>query len=455
MVGHSSEDRAAKEATFADRLRDTVYREQIYKQFRLVTQESPSEGEVGTVLAIYERIYNLSLEELLVEADITNAATGEELYQGAEAYIEQYAFSADEIDNARKIEVYLKTFAYRFVDRIIKSGNEDKENWHGLASYIWGRIDNQLGGIEKIQGVVDSCTEEETPLLEGFLAAIRDTSDFERWGDNIHDAYFEFKKVVLLKAKPNIALDPEWNIHRQEGANSTYYADLLNNRVLSLWKLTTWGKTNGKLINYLRSEHGESTYASWFHPDGNALGDRIKESCYYLISRDGVAIVREHNECLHLTNEQDLLATAMTIIQDVMGTIDMNSLSETFYQKVVSSDACPQNSSPIKDSATRAKLIDAMVNEWIVNCYCVPDDGDAPPEVKKKEYEAMTDEELIDECGGFDENYSIEQYIERYEQIPDGYMKVFDPSVDDLQGASNRERSIVYKAVDLIKKLRS
>ena len=335
-----SRNRSQKEETFRDRLRETVYRQKIYDQFRLDPAEKTVAEEIESIPRIYEMVSMLSVEQLIVEAgiDVANAATGEDIYQRAEKYIDEYAFSSDEVSNAGKIKIYLKTFAYRFVDSTIKSGNEKQENWHKLASYIWRRIDHQIGGVDKMQPIINSRTDEETHLLEDLLAAIRDTTDYEKWEDGVHDAYLRLKKAVLLRQRPNIDRDPEWEIHRQEGANSTYYADLLNKRVLSLWKLTRWGKSNSKLINYLRSERGEDTYASWFHPDGNALGDRRKESCYYLISRDGVAIVREHNECLFLTNEQDLLATAMTIIQDVVGGIDLKELSEVFYSETFKQD---------------------------------------------------------------------------------------------------------------------
>ena len=700
MKEESTRNRSQKEETFRDRLRETVYREKIYEQFRVDTIGKTTEEEIETIPKIYEKVSSLSLEELIIEAgiDITNAATGEEIYQSAERYISQYAFSADEASNSSKIKIYLKTFAYRFVDSTIKSGNEEEKDWHKLASYIWRRIDHQIGGVDKMQSVINSRTDEDDLLLEELLAAIRDTTDYEKWEDSIHDAYLRLKKAVLLKKRQNINRDPEWEIHRQEGADSTYYADLLNNRVLSLWKLTKWGKNNGKLINYLRSERGEDTYASWFHPDGDALGDRKKESCYYLVSRDGVAIVREHNECLYLTNEQDLLATAMTIIQDVVGDIDMKELSEVFYKKTfkedfssaskediinallekrfsdktfigieeqfdirlemhrlsmedlrtlvseegfirvdelltlygrngalskpdpeeieliaslqylpddelagivdsgdlktihdhiydfyisndsgatyreyfdkglillmldyhkksdevfrdlvnlefknshasnlnelvdlepdakeycvdyiwdkgitgrsgqdlssdflvfalkkissdhakltrrlsktllksidpdqklikdfsngdsgqeTASDGAPEMpSDPIVDSITREQLINAMVNEWIVDCYCAPDEGDDPPEVKRQEFEAMPNAALLKQLN-FDKDYTIHDYIDQYSQIAEGYMKSFKPTADDLQNASEEERSIIDKAVRFIKDFRN
>ena len=47
---------------------------------------------------------------------------------------------------------------------------------------------------------------------------------------------------------------------------------------------------------------------------------------------------------------------------------------------------------------TREDLINASVNEWIVNCYCSPDDDDMPPDQKRRQLENMTDEELLEEA---------------------------------------------------------
>ena len=679
-----------------DRLRDAVYREKIYNQFRLVNPESPPEADIGTIPSIYQRIFGLGLEELLLEAniDIANAGTGEKLYQSAIAYIEGYKFVDSDIENAKKTELYLKTFAYRFVDATIKSGSDTEDNWHHLAAYIWTRIDLQLGGIHRMQAVIDSCTEVENPLLEEFLLAVRDTTDFEKWEDSIHDTYFKLKKAVLLRSGSNVALDPDWTIHQRDGVDSVYYADLLNQRVLTLWKLTDWFKANGKLIQYLRSERDQATYASWCHPDGDPAGDRGRESYYYLIDSDGIATVRESNECLRLINEQDLQATAMTIIQDVLGDIDMKVLSEIFYKNIfgkdesnvsredivsallerefaeedslsideqfdlrltlfelskdelisrvndagfadegellslygrngsgsrpdpseiefissiqylpdsdvakmvncgdlktihdhlydfyISSDSgatyreyfnkglilllleyhkksdevyrdlvdlefrdsaaadlkelvdlepdakeycvdylwdneitgrsgqdlsidfmvfalkkissdyakltrrlsktllksidpdqkliqdffrgeseqdTPGVSAPeapsdlIADSITREQLINAMVNEWIVDCYCAPDEGDDPPEVKRQEFEALSNAALLTQLN-FDEDYTIHDYMDQYSQIAEGYMMALNPTVDKLPNVSKEKKAIIDKVVRFIK----
>ena len=108
----------------------------------------------------------------------------------------------------------------------------------------------------------------------------------------------------------------------------------------------------------------------------------------------------------------------------------------------------------VRGSITREQLINAMVNEWIVNCYCVPEDGDAPPEQKRKEYESMTNDELIEECGGFDEDYTIQKYLDQYSNIADSYMKRFNPSIDDLKGKTKDEKSLVNRMVDVLKRLR-
>ena len=95
-----------------------------------------------------------------------------------------------------------------------------------------------------------------------------------------------------------------------------------------------------------------------------------------------------------------------------------------------------------------------MVNEWIVDCYCSPDESDDPPEVKRAEFEAMSNTALLEQLN-FDEDYTIEKYMEQYEQIADGYMKAFDPFVDDLKGATKEERSFIGRTVDILRRIKN
>ena len=44
------------------------------------------------------------------------------------------------------------------------------------------------------------------------------------------------------------------------------------------------------------------------------------------------SVVREHNEYLMLSNEQHLMAAALTVISDVMGEYDQSDVSDKFYK---------------------------------------------------------------------------------------------------------------------------
>ena len=127
-----------------------------------------------------------------------------------------------------------------------------------------------------------------------------------------------------------------------------------------------------------------------------------------------------------------------------------NSDSE---QDTASGSAPEMPSDLIAGSITREQLIDAMVNEWIVDCYCAPDEDDDPPEVKRQELEEMTNAALLKQLN-FDEDYTVDDYMDQYSQIAEGYMKAFNPSIDDLKNASQEERSLIDRAVKFIKRLR-
>lgn len=100
---------------------------------------------------------------------------------------------------------------------------------------------------------------------------------------------------------------------------------------------------------------------------------------------------------------------------------------------------------------TREELIDAMVNEWIVDCYCAPEEGDPTPDQMRKEYQAMSDSDLLEKLN-FDDEYTIFDYMDQYRVIADGYLSAFNKSVDDLQGCSDSERSFVEHVASLINK---
>ena len=54
---------------------------------------------------------------------------------------------------------------------------------------------------------------------------------------------------------------------------------------------------------------------------------------------------------------------------------------------------------------TREELIDSMVNEWIVDCYCAPEEGDPTPDQIRKEYQTMSDSDLLEKLN-FDDEYT-------------------------------------------------
>ena len=95
-----------------------------------------------------------------------------------------------------------------------------------------------------------------------------------------------------------------------------------------------------------------------------------------------------------------------------------------------------------------------MVNEWIVNCYCAPDEDDDPPEVKRKEFDSMTNEELL-ESTGCDEIYTIQSFVAQYQQIADEYLQVFDSSSSDTKATMSREKSLVARVIDFLRRVRS
>jgi len=111
-------------------------------------------------------------------------------------------------------------------------------------------------------------------------------------------------------------------------------------------------------------------------------------------------------------------------------------------------------SDSIPGSYTRDQLINAMVNEWIVDCYCAPEDDDDHPEVKRKEFEAMTDSKLLERFN-FDDDYTLDDYMKTYEVISEEYMRAFESPVDEINERPDHKRSLVGRFVDLLKRIKN
>ena len=63
------------------------------------------------------------------------------------------------------------------------------------------------------------------------------------------------------------------------------------------------------------------------------------------------------------------------------------------------------------DNETRAKLIQALTNEWEYLCHEDPDPDDDTPEEYNERLLTLTDSQLIDEAD-INEGYTLEHFLE-------------------------------------------
>ena len=452
-----STNEEAADKTLYDRLLLAVYKEELFMRFCCFSAEALNKEGVDTQLEISERLSECSYEDLLDEAGIDCAGQSEEsLLDSAEEYIQKFSISDDWRFNLDNINNFIRIYVMLFVQGAIDAETISPNQWQKLAENIWESLFHRLGGENNFYALIGLCSDSDEQPLEKFIASFSESSSHKEWEKCIQDSYLNLKKSVLLRTQIDAFPEDgsEWLIHDRKGSNAMYFSDLLNKRVLDLWRLTSWCDSFGQPIQYLRSEGGGYVCASWCHPDVDPTGDRGKESCYYFISDEGIAVVREFNEYLNLANERALNGAAMTIIQDVMGEYDMESVSTAFYQKTLHKAKSDFDQNIGQGSITREQLVNAMVNEWIVNCYCAPDEDDDPPEVKRKEFESMTNEELL-ESTGCDEIYTIQSFVSQYQRISDEYLQVFDSSSTDIKATTSREKSCIARVMDFLRRVRN
>jgi hypothetical protein len=335
--GSATNEKSTEEILY-DRLLLAVYTEELFLEFGCFSSEVVTKESADTLLEISTRLSDCSFDELLDEAGIDSSDHSDEsLLDAIEEYIHKFRIADDWSFNLENINNFIKVYVMLFVSGAVDAEICLPDQWHKLAKNIWENLFHRLGGEDNFHALLALSSNDEEQLLKNFIESFADTSSHQVWESHIQDSYLNLKKSVLLRTQINAFPEDgsEWLIHDRQGSNAMYFSDLLNKRVLDLWRLISWCDSFEQPIQYLRSEGGGYVCASWCHPDVDPTGDRGKESCYYFISDEGIAVVREFNEYLNLANERALNGAAMTIIQDVMGEYDMESVSTAFYQQTL------------------------------------------------------------------------------------------------------------------------
>ena len=296
----------------------------MYNYFGSPDSVSVSPESIETQLEVANKLRACTYEELLKMAGIdASAHSSDSLLGQVERYIKNFSDTGDWQYDLKNIRNLLKQSVMLFVQAAIDAGKYPPERWHVLAEKLWQDIVFRLGGIEGVCSLLDSPPINSALPAEKFLQTLKSGGGYSEWENEVSHAYFDLKKHILLQtqSKPEVEDYANWFIHARNESDEWYFANLLHKRGLDLWNLADWGKEFEQPIQYLRSKSGQFVVASWCHPDADTMGERGKESCYYLIDNDGFAVLREHNESLNLSNEIDLNAAAMTIIKDVMGSL--------------------------------------------------------------------------------------------------------------------------------------
>lgn len=332
-------NKESTDKTLYDRLLLAVYTEELFLEFGYPSAEVVrSQESVDTLLEISTRLSDCSFEELLDEAGIDSSEHSDEsLLVAIEEYIHKFRISDDWESNIENIHNFISVYVMLFVSGAVDAEICLPNQWHKLARSIWDNLFHRLGGNDNFNAILALSSKDEEQLLKNFIESFADTSSHQEWESRVHDSYVKLKKSVLLRTQINAFPEDgsEWIVHGRQGSDAMYFTDLLNKRVLDLWRLTPWCDSFEQPIQYLRSEGGGYACASWCHPQVDPMGERGKESCYYFVFDDGIAVVREFNEYLNLTNEVALMGAAETILQDVMGEYDMKSICTDFYQQTL------------------------------------------------------------------------------------------------------------------------
>ena len=416
------------------KLLKAVYTEELFLQFGCFSATVSPQEEMEPMGEIYKRLSEYKVEELIDDADI-DASTfhAEHPQHSIENYIRSYGFDKPwenreimpNIENIIKYEILL------YVSAAIENKSCEPRKWHKYAESIWEELMHLLGGERNMKGIAVATTEENQTLISELFNAITSKQALSDWAYGIKDAYTRLKKKVLISTQyeGGKGIDNDWTIYRAEESKAQYFGDLLNKRVLDLWQYTSWGQNGEKPVQYLRSNDANGVCVSWCSPDVDLEKERGTESCYYFVSDDGVAVVREFNEYLLLANEQHLHAAALTIIKDVMGDFEFDlvtnaflkdTLGEELWEKIQSKERVFSPADLVPEYSI-GQLRQAVINDYAYLCY---QDGGTQPDERsledfKKKVAKMSWDELLKETSISEDvnpslDFSLRDYIESW-----------------------------------------
>ena len=229
-------------------------------------------------------------------------------------------------------DIYLRIIASQWTSGL-------GEEWSIKAFQLLDDLFFRCGGRENMYKLIGSAIKKNEEGLIKFLRVVNSarTSTFSQWQLEVPYAFRDLKRdtLILLDKKVQIKQDLFDGVFKKDDQDADYFVNVLNNRILALWEFTDWGKSGMKVPNGLRSGK-DIKNVSWFHPEGTTE-DLKKESCFYYIYPDGIAVVREHNEYLDLKDDSQVQSGALTIIRDIMVEYDIDFVSDNFYKSLFQS----------------------------------------------------------------------------------------------------------------------
>ena len=307
---------------------------------------------------------------------------------------------------------------------------------------------SDLGELKSLFGFNGTCSKPDPKdiklisilqyMPDGDLSRLVNCDDLKTYIDHLYDFYISDDSGAIYREyfdKGNILLLLDYLKKSDEIHQELILSDFRDSRTSSL----------EELVN-LNSDAKESCIDYIWDNDITGEGD-IDISIKFMI----FALKKVSSDHERLTRRlAGTLLKSINYDQKVITTWiggDRGDDTENCGVSDMKSDSIP-------GSYTRDQLINAMVNEWIVDCYCAPEEDDDHPEVKRKEFEAMTNSELLERFN-FDDDYTFDDYMGTYEVISEEYMRAFESPADDINEREDHKRSPVGRIVDLLKRIKN
>jgi hypothetical protein len=202
------------------------------------------------------------------------------------------------------------------IQRVASHASETKQEKRNQDEHM-DQIFNLCGSENQYHRVMD------------FAEANLGSTEFENLqakilnADSPHEGFYYLqttKRQIIIETK-NVTKGRQDQQHQFNDFKAENYGQMLKGVVHKLWKETVFSAEGMRepWFHMQRNQFDQNRVRVWFEHPSSPGDDSGKQSCFYDICSEGIAVVEEYIEALDMNNAHMVFAVATTVIKDLTG----------------------------------------------------------------------------------------------------------------------------------------